>query len=132
MQFDQLKRREFISLLGRAAAWSLAAYAQQTKVHRVGVLLVGNEDAGSFRTELREELRKSGYVEGQNLLVEFKSAEGRNERLAAIAAELVALKVDVIVAYQTPPAQAAQQATPQYFGRFRREADMNRIYEHAS
>src|SRR6516164_67461 len=111
MQFDQLKRREFISLLGRAAAWSLAAYAQQTKVHRVGVLLVGNEDAGSFRTELREELRKSGYIEGQNLFFEFRSAAQKLDLLPRLAGELVALKVDVIVAVYTPCALAAKQAT---------------------
>ena len=111
MQFDQLKRREFISLLGRAAAWSLAAYAQQTKVHRVGVLLVGNEDAGSFRTELREELRKSGYIEGQNLFFEVRSAEQKLDLLPRLAGELVALKVDVIVAVYTPCALAAKQAT---------------------
>jgi len=111
MQFDQLKRREFISLLGGAAAWSLAAYAQQTKVHRLGVLLVGNEDAGSFRTELREELRKSGYIEGQNLFFEFRSAEQKLDLLPRLAGELVALKVDVIVAVYTPCALAAKQAT---------------------
>jgi putative ABC transport system substrate-binding protein len=111
MQFDQLKRREFILLPGGAAAWSLAAYAQQTKVHRVGVLLVGNEDAGSFRTELREELRKSGYIEGQNLFFEFRSAEQKLDLLPRLAGELVALKVDVIVAVYTPCALAAKQAT---------------------
>jgi ABC-type uncharacterized transport system substrate-binding protein len=107
-----MRRREFITLLGGAAvAWPLAARAQQTKVHRVGVLLVGNEDADSFRKELREELRKSGYVEGQNLLFEFRSAEQKLDLLPGLAAELVALKVDVIVAVYTPCALAAQQAT---------------------
>ena len=87
-----MTRREFITLLGgAAAAWPRAARAQQTKVYRVGVLLVGNADADSFRTELREELRKSGYVEVQNLLVEFRSAEEKLDRLPALAAELVAL-----------------------------------------
>ena len=104
-------RRELLAALGGAAAWPLAARAQQTKVYRVGVLLVGNADADSFRTELREELRKSGYVEGQNLLVEFRSAEEKLDRLPALAAELVALKVDVIVAVYTPCALAAKQAT---------------------
>ena len=106
-----MRRRHFITLLGGAVAWPLAARAQQTKVYRVGVLLVGNADADSFRTELREELRKSGYVEGQNLLVEFRSAEEKLDRLPALAAELVALKVDVIVAVYTPCALAAKQAT---------------------
>jgi putative ABC transport system substrate-binding protein len=89
----------------------IAARAQQTKVHRVGVLLVGNVDVDSFRKELREELRKSGYVEGQNLLFEFRSAEEKLDLLPKLAAELVALKVDVIVAVYTPCALAAQQAT---------------------
>ena len=71
-----MKRRAFITLLGGAAvAWPLAARAQQTKVYRIGALLVGNADVVSFRTELRKELRKAGYVEGRNLLFEFRSAE---------------------------------------------------------
>jgi putative tryptophan/tyrosine transport system substrate-binding protein len=107
-----MRRRQFIILLGgTAAAWPRVARAQQTKVHRVGVLLVGNEDADTFRKELREELRKSGYVEGQNLLFEFRSAEEKLDLLPRLAAELVALKVDVIVAVYTPCALAAQQAT---------------------
>ena len=63
-----MRRREFITLLGgAAAAWPLAARAQQqTKVYRIGGLFVGNADVESLRTELREALRKSGYVEGQN------------------------------------------------------------------
>ena len=105
-----MRRREFI-IAGMAAAWPFAAHPQQQKKYRIGVLVPGGAASASFLNVLREELRKSGYLEGQNLLVEFKSAEGRNERLAALAVQLVALKVDVIVAYQTPSAQAAQQAT---------------------
>ena len=60
-----MRRRDFITFLGSGAvAWPLAARAQQLKVHRVGVPLVGNEAADSFRTQLNDELRKSGYVEG--------------------------------------------------------------------
>ena len=107
-----MKRREFITLLGGAAvAWPLAARAQQTKVYRIGALFVGNADVDSLRTELREALRKSGYVEGQNLLFEFRSAEEELDRLPKLAAELVALKVDVIVAIYTPCALAAQRST---------------------
>ena len=107
-----MKRREFVTLLGgAAAAWPLAASAQQTKVYRIGALVVGNADVHSLRTELREALRKSGYVEGQNLLFEFRSAEEQLDRLPKLAAELVALKVDVIVAIYTPCALAAQRAT---------------------
>jgi len=104
-------RRDFLTLLGATAVWPLAGHAQQTKVHRVGALLLGNADAESFRMELREGLRKSGYIEGQNLLFDFRSAEGKLDLLPKLAAELVALKVDVIVALYTPCALAAQQAT---------------------
>ena len=108
----RIGRREFITLLGGAAtAWPLAARAQQTKVYRIGALVVGNADVHSLWTELREALRKSGYVEGQNLLFEFRSAEEQLDRLPVLAAELVALKVDVIVAIYTPCALAAQRAT---------------------
>ena len=89
---------------------ALAAHAQQTRVYRVGALLVGNADASSFRNELREELRKGGYVEGQNLIFEIRSAEEKLE-LPKLAAELVSLKVDVVVAIYTPCAIAAKQAT---------------------
>src|SRR5262249_10033661 len=106
-------RRALLATLGGAAAiWPLAARAQQqSKVYRIGALFVGNADVESLRTELREALRKSGYVEGQNLLFEFRSAEEELDRLPRLAAELVALKVDVIVAIYTPCALAAQQAT---------------------
>src|SRR5262245_49524528 len=106
-----LRRRDFLTLLSGAAVWPLAAWAQQTKVYQIGALFVGNADVESLRTELREALRKSGYVEGQNLLFEFRSAEEELDRLPRLAAELVALKVDVIVAVYTPCALAAQRAT---------------------
>jgi putative ABC transport system substrate-binding protein len=108
-----MKRREFITLICGALAVScpLAARAQQPKVYRVGALLLGIADADSFRTEMREELRKFGYVEGQNLLFELRSAEEKLDLLPKLAAELVALKVDVIVALYTPCAVAAQKAT---------------------
>jgi putative tryptophan/tyrosine transport system substrate-binding protein len=106
-----MRRRDFLTLLGGTAAWPLTARAQQTKVHRIAALLLGNADADSFRMELREGLRKSGYIEGQNLLFDFRSAEGKLDLLPKLAAELVALKVDVIVALYTPCALAAQQAT---------------------
>jgi putative ABC transport system substrate-binding protein len=106
-----MRRREFISLLGSAAAWPLAASAQQTKVWRVGVLILGNADAQSFGTELREGLRKSGYIEGQNIEYLFRSADNNITVLSKLAAELVVLKVDVVVALYTPCALAAQKAT---------------------
>ena len=106
-----MRRRKFISLLGGAAAWPLAARAQQTKVRRVGALALGNADAQSFGAELREGLRKSGFVEGETIRYDFRSAGGNIALLPRLAAELVSLQVDVIVALYTPCALAAKQAT---------------------
>src|SRR6266446_7956860 len=112
MPLDQLKRRDFIALLGStAAAWPLAARAQQAKVVRIGALYIGLADAESFKKELREGLRELGYVEGQNIAFEFRSAEGKLDRLPELAAELVRHKLDVIVALYVPCALAAKQAT---------------------
>jgi putative ABC transport system substrate-binding protein len=107
-----MQRRQFISLFGGIAAgltWPLSSSAQKPNIRRIGVLVVGNADADAvtFQTELREELRKSGYVEGQNLIFELRSAD----LLPKLAAELVAQQVDVIVALYTPCALAAKQAT---------------------
>ena len=107
-----MRRREFISLVGGAAvAWPLAARGQQSKIARIGALYIGTADAESFKKELREGLRELGYVEGQNIAFEFRSAEGKLDRLPELAAELVQLKVDVIVAVYVPPSLAAKQAT---------------------
>jgi putative ABC transport system substrate-binding protein len=114
MQFDQLKRREFITLIGGAAAtWPLAARGQQSTVARIGVLYIGLADTESFKKELREGLRELGYMEGQNIAFEFRSAEGKLDRLPGLAAELVQLKVDVIVTLYVPPSLAAKHATPE-------------------
>jgi putative ABC transport system substrate-binding protein len=106
-----VKRRNFIMLIGGAAAWPLVGYAQEPKVRRVGALLIGNADMESFQKELREGLRELGYTEGHNIAFEFRSAEGILDRLPALAAELVRLKVDVIVALYTPCGLAAKDAT---------------------
>jgi putative ABC transport system substrate-binding protein len=107
-----MKRRDFIVLIsGAAVGWPLAARAQQTKLYRIGALFVGNADVESFRTQLSDELRKSGYVEGRTVAFELRSAEEKLDRLPKLAAELVGLKVDVIVAVYTPCAVAAKQAT---------------------
>jgi putative ABC transport system substrate-binding protein len=75
------------------------------------VLYIGLADAESFKKELREGLRELGYIEGQNFTFEFRSAEGKLDRLPELASELVRLKVDVIVALYVPCALAAKQAT---------------------
>jgi putative tryptophan/tyrosine transport system substrate-binding protein len=106
-----MRRRKFIGLAGSAIAWPLTTRAQQPKMRRVGALLLGNADAESFRTQLLEGLRSSGFVEGRNLLFDIRSADGKLDLLPKLAAELVALKLDVIVALYTPCALAAQQAT---------------------
>jgi putative ABC transport system substrate-binding protein len=109
--FD-LTRREFIGLLGGAAAMRpLAARAQQAKTPTVGALVIGNINPEQFWREFRQGLRDLGYVEGQNIRFEFLSAEGRLDRLPELAAELVSLKVDIIVTWFTPAALAAKQAT---------------------
>ena len=106
-----MRRREFFGVVGGAAAWPLAARAQQTKLARIGALYIGIADAESFQKELREGLRELGYVESQNIAFEFRSAEGHLDRLPELAAELVRLKVDVIVALYVPPSLAAKHAT---------------------
>jgi putative tryptophan/tyrosine transport system substrate-binding protein len=113
MQFDQLERRRFITLLGGATVlWPLASVAQQAaKVPVIGALVIGNTDPAQFWRLFRQALRDLGYVEGQNIRFEFRSAEGQADRLPELAAELVRLNVDVIVTWFTPPAQAARQAT---------------------
>lgn len=107
-----LRRRKFLIPIAAAAlSWRLAARAQQTKVARIGALYLGIADGESFKKELREGLRALGYVEGQNIVFEFRSAEEKLDRLPALAAELVKLNVDVIVALYVPCALAAKQAT---------------------
>ena len=108
-----MRRREFMSLLGAAAAvWPLAGRAQQpSKLPTVGALILGSTDPEQFWREFRQGLRDLGCVEGQNIRFEFRSAQGQANRLPELAAELVRLKVDVIVTWFTPPTQAAKQAT---------------------
>jgi putative ABC transport system substrate-binding protein len=106
-----MRRREFITLLGATVATPLSAHSQQSKMARIGALYIGTADAESFTKELREGLRELGYVEGQNIAFEFRSAERQLDRFPKLAAELVRLKVDVIVALYTDASLAAKQAT---------------------
>ena len=107
-----MRRRDFVRIVASSATvWPLVARAQQSRIARIGALYIGTADADSFKKELREGLRELGYVEGQNIAFEFRSAEGKLDRLPGLAAELVRLKVDVIVALYVPCALAAKQAT---------------------
>jgi putative ABC transport system substrate-binding protein len=112
MQFVQLKRREFIRLLGGAAAWPLAARAQQTGMPVVGYLNVGSPESDTPRlTGVRRGLNETGYVEGRNFVIEYRWAGNQADRLPALAANLVQRRVTVIVAAGVLPALAATAAT---------------------
>jgi len=110
-----IRRRDFLILLGggAAAAWPRAARAQQpSRVWRIGVLettsmALNAANFGAFRQSLRD----LGYIEEQNLIIEYRSAEGLGERFADLAADLLRLNVDVIVTRGTPAVLAAKRAT---------------------
>jgi len=107
-----MRRRDVIRFVaGSAALWPLVARGERPRAVRIGALYIGIADAESFKKELREGLRELGYVEGQNIAFEFRSAEGKLDQLPRLAAELARLKVDVIVALYVPCALAAKQAT---------------------
>ena len=109
-----IDRRTFIGIVaGGLLAAPLASFAQQlVKVHRVAWLQTGPlGSAQEFIDDTKKALRDLGYIEGKTIVVEFRSAEGKPERLPGASAELVALKPDVIVAGATPGTRAAQQAT---------------------
>src|SRR5262247_3151137 len=109
-----MRRREFITLtVGAAAAWPLAAHAQQSgKLPTIGFLgsatpLVESQWAAAFVQRLRE----LGWIENRTVAIEYRWGEGRDERFAEIAAEFIRLKVDVIVTNATPSSMAAKKAT---------------------
>ena len=105
-------RRDFITMLGGAAALGpRLALAQPAKFPTVGVLIVGAPGSERFCRLFHDAMRSLGYVAGQNIRYEFRSDQGQASRLPDLAAELVQLKVDVIVAWFTPAATAAKRAT---------------------
>jgi putative ABC transport system substrate-binding protein len=107
-----MKRRDVLALLGGAAAfWPLAGAAQQAKMPTIGVLVVGSLGSEQFWKLFQQDLRALGYIEGQNIRLEFRSDQGKAGRLPELAAELVHLKVDLIVTWFTPAALAAKHAT---------------------
>src|SRR5262245_14945846 len=113
-----IRRREFITLLGgAAAAWPVAAGAQQAigrtgKMPRVGILMPGPATHSATTLDpFYRGLHELGYIVGQNLAAELRNGDWKPDRFSALAAELVALKVDILVAWSTPTARAAKQAT---------------------
>jgi putative ABC transport system substrate-binding protein len=110
---DRVKRRDFVTLLGAAAAWPMVARAQQpAKLPTMGFLgaTTASVDGQRFAAFVQR-LRELGWIDSRNVAIEVRWAEGRSERLDEIAAEYVRLKVDVILSHNTLPVLAAKQAT---------------------
>jgi len=109
-----MKRRHFITLVGgMAVAWPLVSYAQLPgRMARIGFLGSASATGSAKSVEaLRTGLRELGYVEGRNIVIEFRWAEGKYDRLSGLAAELIRLNVDVIVTHGTPGTRTAKKAT---------------------
>jgi putative tryptophan/tyrosine transport system substrate-binding protein len=113
MQFDRLKRRDFITLLGGTAAWPIAARAQQpAKMPTIGFLGASPWIESQRVAAFVQRLRELAWIDGHNVAIEYRWAEGRNEQYMEAAAGFVRLKVDVIVTQGTSATIAAKQAAP--------------------
>ena len=107
-----MRRRDFIAGLGSVAAWPEVAPAQQAAMPVIGFLAPGSASINDFIVAFLQGLRETGYVEGQNVAVEYRWAENQYDRLPALATDLVRRRVAVIVASGAPAALAAKAATP--------------------
>ena len=106
-----MRRREFITLLGGASAWPLAARAQQPKLPTIGFLGATPSTESQRVAAFVQRLRELAWIDGRNLAIEYRWAEGRDERYTEIIAEFIRIKVDVIVTVGTSPTLAAKRAT---------------------
>src|SRR5215510_2658142 len=112
MLVNQLKRREFLTLLGGAVAWPLAARAQQPAMPVVGFLYGGPADASTrYAAAFRKGLSDTGNVDGQNVVAEYHWLEGQYDRAPTLVADMVRRRVAVIASFGTPLALASKAAT---------------------
>src|SRR5436305_7884654 len=106
-----MRMRGFVALAGAFLLCQSVAFAEDSKMSTLGILALGNPDPSAFVADFKAELSRLGHVEGKNLRLEFRSAHGEASRLAQLARDLVAMKVDVLVTYQTPATTVAKAAT---------------------
>ena len=120
-----MRRREFLGLIGASTAWPLAARAQQGAMPVIGYLGPGSAQSDAFRvTGFRQGLKEAGYVQSQNLTIEYRWAEDHHDWLPAMAADLVRHQVALIVATAASASLAAKAATTTLMSAFGGKADI--------